>query len=217
MSKQNYKRRLDAYISQERVFTERDKHNIHTRINKLKKHPNNRERKPNFLFAKLAGPVVLVGMLIGTTSLIPYNIFQDNQAKQNVSEQNFEFPSTTDIKAKVNEIKSDFQLGMTQQQVKDAFGEDFIHGQAQNPEGEPIPYWTYNYFKDPSLKKETTPIPGDINIQSLGDKKLGIQFSVHWKDNKVLFGTIAYRGSKDIKVIEFKRNGEVSEFTIDSW
>ncbi|QDP39544.1 hypothetical protein [Radiobacillus deserti] len=216
MNNQHYKRRLDTYISHDSVFTERDKQKVFQKIKELSNEPVTKKRNTKFLFAKYVGPIVLALLMVGIVGFLLQNLSQNNLEEKSVTEKEYEFPSAEIIQNKVNELIENFELGMTHEQVKETFGEDYISGEAQNPEGEPFSYWTYYYYKNPNITGGA-PIPGDIDIQNLGQKHVGIEFSIFWRDKKVLFATVAYRTSENIKVMEFKRDGDISEYTVNNW
>ncbi|MGR3765974.1 hypothetical protein [Rossellomorea sp. NS-SX7] len=224
MNKREFKKRLHHFMSKDPKFTEEKKSAILTRIKTKTANKKKVEMRP-----VLSGLTLLsVGIFLIFFGMQQMGIFEKQETdptliatpKENTDKSegkektsvkdNFSPPTQEQINSKVEEIQSTFQLNMTQDEATQAFGKDFSEDKAQNPEGSPFVFWRYEYFNDPDSKRNPILPPGDIDIERLKKRTLGISFSIFWNKTEAHFATIAYHEGDTVKLITHKRDGTVT-------
>ncbi len=118
---------------------------------------------------------------------------------------------------KVNELKEKLRLGLTQEEVKSLFMDDYeIANDNGDLENGSDSYWKYSFFKEPGYNRVDIP-DHVIDQEGLKNNKVGVSLFIGWKENKLHMYSIAYVDPKDKQVYLYVMNpdGTNSESLID--
>lgn len=101
---------------------------------------------------------------------------------------------------KVNELKEKLRLGLTQEEVKSLFMDDYeIANDNGDLENGSDSYWKYSFFKEPGYNRVDIP-DHVIDQEGLKNNKVGVSLFIGWKENKLHMYSIAYVDPKDKQV-----------------
>ncbi|WP_433744700.1 hypothetical protein [Falsibacillus pallidus] len=221
MKNKKFKNFIDDSISPNPIFTQKDQEKIIKQIRNL-----NDEKTPKTLFPRALSTVVVSMICLFLVGLGIYesginNRFNSDNHTNNTGQvgsqkkKEFSLPSQSVINHKVEEIKSNFSIGMTKEKALKNFGNHYQTVYVQNPEGSELETWQFQLYNNSNAPKMELP-PGDIDIDRLKNLNLGIDFTIIWDSSTAHMATLTYvnKETKVVTVLTFKANGatEIKEY-----
>lgn len=123
------------------------------------------------------------------------------------------------VKEKAEYLEKNFRLGMTEEEVKTAFGQDFNEFVNADAEDGSVKDWLYQFYVDKGTVSKV-PDKGIVDFENLRSQNIGIQFWIGWSpEEKVMRMSMFYTlngkvfakllRSDGSLVVEEQRSGEV--------
>ncbi|RLQ94360.1 hypothetical protein [Falsibacillus albus] len=210
MNKKEFRKYLHHYISDNPVFTKKEEQKILKSIFNDSIHD---KRNRGFRYPAAIIMVCLLFLLFLPESDYVFHLHHTLKAPaSNHSRLQSADISDKLILEKAEQIKRKLSMKMTKEEAEKEFGKPTIKEKVQNPEGEPLEGWTYQFFKAENSKGNSNLPSGDIDVGNLKERHIGIELSLNWnEDAEIQIATLAYVQGKENKVIInfFKKDGSV--------
>ncbi|WP_019121844.1 hypothetical protein [Brevibacillus massiliensis] len=121
-------------------------------------------------------------------------------------------PSDQEIAEKVDELKQQMQIGMTQEQVKELLGPpDYVVQRESGDIEKANEFWNYSYFKQTGYEPAQSGFT--VDEEGLRTRKVGANLflSWTWKEQKLHQFSLSYAKGKDVMLYSVNPDGTVKE------